>query len=46
MFIWREFKAAPRGTNVLLALMFMFFVVGLTLIVIANPEVAGRFKAS
>ncbi len=46
VFIWREFKAAPKGTNALLALMFFFFVVGLSLIVIANPEIAGKFKGS
>ncbi|MBN1489872.1 MAG: multidrug DMT transporter permease [Phycisphaerae bacterium] len=46
VFIWREFKVAPKGTNALLALMFLFFIIGLTLIVIANPEVAGKLKAA
>jgi len=36
VFIWREFKAAPPGTNGLLALMFACFIVGLAMIVYAN----------
>lgn len=36
VFIWREFKAAPKGTNNLLALMFLFFVAGLALIIYAR----------
>jgi glucose uptake protein len=36
VFIWKEFKNAPRGTNRLLALMFASFIVGLTLIVAAR----------
>lgn len=36
VFIWKEFKAAPRGTNGLLAVMFACFIVGLALIVYAN----------
>lgn len=36
VFIWREFKTAPKGTNGLLALMFLFFIVGLGLIVYAR----------
>jgi len=36
VFIWREFKSAPAGTNNLLALMFVLFVVGLAMIVYAN----------
>ena len=36
VFIWKEFKAAPPGTNSLLALMFACFVVGLSLIVVAR----------
>ncbi len=36
VFIWREFKEAPRGTNKLLALMFACFVVGLGLIIVAR----------
>lgn len=36
VFIWKEFKVAPKGTNVLLALMFLLFVAGLGLIIIAG----------
>ncbi len=36
VFIWREFRTAPAGTNKLLTLMFALFVVGLGLIVYAN----------
>jgi len=41
VFIWREFKEAPKGTSTLLASMFLLFIVGLALIVIAKlPGVA------
>ena len=33
VFVWKEFKQAPAGTNRLLALMFASFIVGLSLIV-------------
>ncbi|MEM1328789.1 MAG: multidrug DMT transporter permease [Bacteroidota bacterium] len=33
VFIWKEFRAAPKGTNLLITLMFGSFIVGLTLIV-------------
>lgn len=36
VFIWKEFRDAPPGTNRLLALMFVSFVVGLGLIVFAR----------
>jgi glucose uptake protein len=36
VFVWKEFKGAPAGTSSLLALMFLAFVVGLTLIVAAR----------
>jgi glucose uptake protein len=36
VFVWKEFKEAPAGTDVLLALMFLLFIVGLALIVYAN----------
>jgi len=36
VFIWKEFKEAPTGTNRLLALMFVFYIVGLGLIVYAG----------
>ena len=36
VFIWKEFKGAPRSVNMLLALMFCLFVAGLSLIVAAG----------
>jgi glucose uptake protein len=36
VFIWKEFKGAPKGTNSLLGLMFAFFIIGLALIIIAR----------
>lgn len=36
VFIWKEFGNAPKGTNKLLAAMFAFFIIGLSLIVIAR----------
>ena len=36
VFIWKEFQRAPAGTHRLLALMFLFYVVGLGLIVYAG----------
>jgi len=36
VFIWKEFKNAPRGTNWLIGLMFASFVVGLALIIAAR----------
>jgi glucose uptake protein len=36
VFIWKEFKDAPRGTGVLLALMFVSYIVGLGLIIVAR----------
>jgi len=36
VFIWKEFKAAPAGTNKLLTLMFVFYVIGLGLIIYAK----------
>jgi len=36
VFIWKEFKSAPTGTNKQLALMFAFYIVGLTLLIIAK----------
>ncbi|NQT27917.1 multidrug DMT transporter permease [candidate division KSB1 bacterium] len=36
VFIWKEFAAAPKGTNKLLGLMFAFFIVGLGLIIFAR----------
>jgi glucose uptake protein len=36
VFIWKEFKGAPRGTNSMLALMFLLYMVGLALIIAAK----------
>ncbi|MBD0289179.1 MAG: multidrug DMT transporter permease, partial [Flavisolibacter sp.] len=36
VFIWKEFQQAPKGTNALIGLMFLFFVVGLGLIIYAG----------
>ncbi|MFW5657583.1 MAG: GRP family sugar transporter [Bacteroidota bacterium] len=36
VFVWREFKDAPKGTNFLLALMFIFFFIGLSLLIYAR----------
>jgi glucose uptake protein len=36
VFIWREFRAAPRGTSTLISAMFACFVSGLALIVLAR----------
>jgi len=36
VFIWREFKGASKGVNLLLALMFVCFVIGIALIIVAG----------
>jgi glucose uptake protein len=36
VFIWKEFKNAPKQTNSLLAAMFIFFVIGIGLIIYAG----------
>lgn len=36
VFVWREFKLAPPGTNRLLYAMFLFYIIGLILIVYAK----------
>jgi glucose uptake protein len=36
VFIWKEFKNSPKGTDLLLVFMFLFFIFGLGLIVIAG----------
>jgi glucose uptake protein len=36
VFIWKEFKEAPKGTGRLIALMFLFFIAGLSLIIISR----------
>jgi glucose uptake protein len=35
VFVWKEFKGAGRGVNLLLALMFLFFVMGLACVALA-----------
>lgn len=36
VFVWKEFKDAPPGTNLLLTMMFLSFLVGLALIIFAR----------
>ena len=36
VFVWKEFKDAPQGTNKMLATMFALFIVGLGLIIAAR----------
>lgn len=36
VFIWREFRAAKEGTGLLLALMFLAYVAGLALVIVAR----------
>lgn len=36
IFVWKEFKDAPAGTSWLLGLMFLFYLIGLTLITTSN----------
>lgn len=36
VFVWREFKNAPKGTNTYIALMFLSFVAGLVLIIVSR----------
>jgi len=36
LFVWKEFKDAPKGTNILLLIMFICYLVGLTLITYSN----------
>jgi glucose uptake protein len=37
VFIWKEFKGAPPGTNPLLAAMFVFYLVGLGVLIASKP---------
>ena len=32
VFVWKEFKGAPKGTNLVLAIMFILFLIGLVVI--------------
>ena len=34
--IWKEFKGAPRLTNLLIAFMFLFYVLGLVVIILSK----------
>ncbi|NLB93351.1 MAG: multidrug DMT transporter permease, partial [Bacteroidales bacterium] len=36
VFIWKEFKNSPKGTNGMLAVMFVLFVIGIVLIIYAG----------
>lgn len=36
VFVWKEFAGAPKGTNKLLSAMFILFIIGLALLVIAR----------
>ncbi len=36
VFIWKEFKAAPKSTSYLISTMFLFFILGLVLIISAG----------
>ena len=36
VFIWREFKGAPKSTNVMLSVMFIFFLAGIISIIFAG----------
>jgi glucose uptake protein len=38
VFIWKEFKSAPKGTNIYLLLMFLFFIAGLGMIMYAGTR--------
>jgi glucose uptake protein len=38
VFIWKEFKSAPKGTNALIGAMFAAFLVGLALIIVARTS--------
>ncbi len=36
IYVWKEFKGAPKGTNTLLLIMFMLYIIGLVLITLSN----------
>src|SRR5208282_5073425 len=38
VFIWKEFRSAPKGTNGYLAAMFACFLIGLALIIVARTQ--------
>jgi len=38
VFIWKEFRSAPKGTNALIGAMFACFLIGLALIIVARTS--------
>jgi glucose uptake protein len=36
VFVWKEFKGAPKGTNTLLMVMFTLYIIGLLFITFSN----------
>lgn len=36
VFVWKEFKGSPKGTNTLIGFMFLFFIAGLGLVIISR----------
>jgi glucose uptake protein len=36
IFIWKEFRSAPKGTNPILIIMLLFYLIGLALLVVAG----------
>ncbi len=36
VFIWKEFKGAPKGTNGLLVAMFLFYLIGLAVLILSK----------
>ena len=36
VFVWKEFRGAPKGTNILLRIMFISYLIGLALITFSN----------
>jgi len=36
VFIWKEFKGAPKGTNSLLTAMFLFYLIGLAVLILSK----------
>lgn len=36
IFVWKEFREAPKGTNTLLTIMFVCYIIGLVLITLSN----------
>ena len=38
VFIWKEFRSAPKGTNALIGAMFAGFLIGLALIIVARTS--------